>query len=68
MIFVAYLLRSTVTLGPDDLHFLPILALEALDFIRNLLIEEVSVGRMGMYFMVVRSWLRCLRNPFEVLV
>jgi len=44
MTFVTYLLRSTVTLGPDDLHFLSILALEAFDFIRNLLIEEVSVG------------------------
>jgi len=66
MTFVAYLFRGTVTLGPDDLHFLSVLTFEAFDFIRNLLIEEVSVGRMGMYFMVVRSWLRGLRNPFEV--
>ena len=67
-IFVAYLSRSTMTLGPDDFHFLPILALEALDCIRNLLVEEVGVGRMRMYFVVVRSWPRSFRNPFEVLV
>ena len=56
---VAHLLRSVVTLGPDDLHFLAVLALETLDFIRNLLIEEVSIGRMRMYFAVIRNWPLC---------
>ena len=68
MIFVTYLLRGVVALGPDDLHPFPILALETFDFGRDLLIEEISISRVGMNFMVIWSWYRCLRNPIEVLV
>jgi len=66
LVSVTYLLGDAMALRPDDLHFLSILTLEAFDFIRNLLVEEVGVGRMGMYVMVVWGRLRCLRDPSQV--
>ena len=57
-----------MALGPDNLHLIPVFTLETSDFIRNHLIEEVSVGRMRVYLMVIGSWSRCLRNPMEVLI
>jgi len=66
VISIAYLLRGGMTLGPNDLHCLPILTPETFDFVRNLLVEEVGVRRMGMYLMVVWGWFRCPRNPPKV--
>lgn len=65
---MAYLLRGIVALGPDDLHFLAVLALKAFNFVRNALIEEVGIGRIGMYFVVIRSQSLCLCDPMKVLV
>ena len=66
VLLVANLLRSTVALRPDDLHFLPILTLETFDLTRNPLVEEVGIGRMRVYVVVVRGWLRCLCDPLKV--
>ena len=43
-----------------------ILALEAFNFVRNVLIEEVGIERMGVYFVVIWNWFPCLFNPMKV--